>query len=196
MPKPSHLLTEVEYLISSAPDQRPNQVVATKAVYEAVNKQIPTSHSHRALACALVGQVFHRAVKLIGLGQYPSAYVELHAILEELSIVLLAKQVKDKGQQEIISDLLKRKTLSDVAPYYVRLGYWSASDLTFVKSIAAIRNGVAHRNFALLAKHLPQTKEGRDLDSFRFNLPKSSEALAHTLRLMIQIARPNKRVRK
>lgn len=55
MPKPSHLLTEVEYLISSAPDQRPNQVVATKAVYEAVNKQIPTSHSHRALACALVG---------------------------------------------------------------------------------------------------------------------------------------------
>lgn len=196
MPRIPLLLEEVQYLVASASDRRPDSMAASAAIYDAVSSDFPSGHSHRALATALVHHVFNRAITLVSLGQYPSVYLELHALLEDAAILLLPNYLAKTGQRALVSDLLKRRTLSDVAPIYVQLGYWSKSDLAFVKSLAAVRNGVAHHNFELLEKHLPRIGDERSVDSFRFDLPGSSKALANTLRLIIQASRPHKRKAK
>jgi hypothetical protein len=193
MARTNLLLADIQHLIHSASKRQPTPERAITVIYAAVNQLIPSSHSHRSLAGALLGLVFNRVIELIGLGQYPPAYVEMHALLEELAVKLLPKRVGSKNQQAIIFDLLKRKTLSDIAPYYVELGHWTKEDASFVKSLAAVRNGVAHQNFSLLAKHLPQDNAQRGLDSFQFDLQKTADALARVINLMIKISRPNKR---
>ena len=193
MSKKSFLLESFEHLVQKAPNRQPDASDTIESIYSAVNRYFPSRHSHRMLVNALVELVFNRAIELIAIGQYPSAYIELHALLEDIAIVLLGKQISVKGHQKMVADILKRKTLSDIAPYYKDLGYWSQSDVAFVKKLAGIRNGVAHRNFDLLAKHLPSKKEDRDLDSFHFDLSKTVETFARVVSLTVQISRPHKR---
>jgi len=95
------------------------------------------------------------AIVLYLLGLNGSAIVDLYAILEDnartdISIV----PNFTKPQAAAVTTLAERHTLFDFAKFYFALNVWSAEDVSFVKKLTTIRNGVAHRNPAKISRQL------------------------------------------
>jgi hypothetical protein len=192
----THLKAGIQMSIRYAAERRPQSEHVLEIIDSSISTLIPTKHSQRSFVSALVDFYFNRAIELIAIGQFPSAYVELHALLEESAIRLLPKRVGTKGRPEIVADLIKRKTLSEIAPQYEKLGLWTHTDVKFARKLSQIRNGVSHRNFTLLERYVGRTTQLHELDAFKFNLENSANALARVVDLTVKIAKVHKRRRK
>lgn len=167
-------------------------------IYNAINKIYPSNHSHRMFIAVMV-DVFEHVIQLIVINQLPSAYVEMHSLVEESAIRFFPKNLKIKDNKSILMDLIDRKTLKDLIPYYVELGLWNKEDAIFAKRIANIRNGVAHRNFDLLFKHIggksnPNYKPKYDNVNFKTN--DCINALAQSIDLCTKVYKTNSRSKK
>ncbi|MEQ8312521.1 MAG: hypothetical protein RL839_12925 [Gammaproteobacteria bacterium] len=161
-----------------------------------ITARYPTGSSHRHVAEMLVATQFDEVLALIALGQFPSAILLMHSITEHAALRFLPMNLKIKENHSMIFDLLKRRSLSEIASYYRDLGVWSIDDVKFVKKLATLRNGVAHRNFDLLGKHLKRIDSERKLKSYDFSLKQTCKACAHCIDLCIKAFKPNKRKRK
>ena len=161
-----------------------------------ITARYPTGSSHRHVAEMLVLTQFDEVLILIALGQFPSALLLMHSITEDAALRFLPMNLKIKENHLLVFDLLKRRTLSDIASYYKELDVWSDDDVKFVKKLVNLRNGVTHRNFDLLGKHLKKVDSNRKLKSYDFSLKETCKACAHYIDLCIKAFKPNKRKRK
>lgn len=158
-----------------------------------ITKLYPTTSSHRSVAVMLADTQFDEVISLIALGQFPASFLVMHSITEDAALRLLPRNLKIKENHLVVFDLLKRRTLSDIAPYYRDLGVWTAADVTFTKKLVSLRNGITHRNFELLEKHVKRKDSYRKMGSFAFDLESSVVACAHCIDLCIKAFKPNKR---
>jgi hypothetical protein len=93
------------------------------------------------------------------LGHYSAAIVELHGWLERYALEELPNRLgRDPLAREVIADLIKRRTLAELIEPLIRLGLWNADDKSFVSRLKTLRDGIVHKNFALLSKHLADGK--------------------------------------
>ena len=188
------LKTGIELHIKNAKDRIVHSEKIAELIYDKINSKFPTNHSYRPLVQALTDFYFYRSIQLISLGQLPSAYIDMHALLEEAAIGYFPKSIKLKDNIYVLRDLIKRKTLIDLAGYYKDLGLWDKKDITFIKKLSNIRNGVVHRNIKLLIKHLG-SKKGfmRGYDSVNFKTEDCVNSLATCIELCIKVAKTQSR---
>jgi hypothetical protein len=185
-------LAEIDLYVRRAADRVPDPETAVKALHREINLVYPPSHSQRPFVTMLVQRVFSRAIELVAAGQYPSAYVEAHALLEEIAIALLPRRIGTTNEA-IVSSLIRRKTLSEIAPMYAELGLWAPPDVAFIGRLAGVRNGVSHRNFHLLAKHVGRKTQGHHLGAFNFSLDDAAKTCGKALELIVKIAKIHRR---
>jgi len=95
------------------------------------------------------------ALELYFIGNNSALFVELHGFLERFALNELPKRLaKNKIFKSVISELIGRKTLSDVSECFEKLNIWESEDLKFVKKLSNIKNGIVHKNVKLVSKHL------------------------------------------
>lgn len=194
----TYLQQSIRLLEKKAFDRAKNSNKSAQKVHYEINKLYPTSHSFRAAAVMLVDNYFSRAIELAIVGQLPSSFIEMHSLVEFASIQLFCKNMKIKANQQIVRQLLNRKTLKDMYPYYVELGVWTTHDGAFVKRLANIRNGIAHRNLLTLAKHLGVTssQSSDHYENLNFQESECFESLAKSIDLCVKLFKqPRKKSR-
>jgi hypothetical protein len=188
----TQLQEQIDLYIHKSSIRAPDPGAVSKAIYREINELYPPRHSHRQFVTMLIGYVFNRSIELIACGQYPSAYVEIHALLEEIAIALLPRRLETKNEG-VLATLIDRRTLSDVAPAYAALAIWSDLDVGVVRRLAGVRNGVSHRNFRLLAKHVNRNAPGHHLSSFNFTTEDAATTLRTAVTLVVKMVKIHKR---
>ena len=129
------------------------------------NNKFQESAYSKGVAEAITWALFQSVISLYANGNNSSVIIEIHSILEKFSIRDLPVALSDdKISQSIIKDLIDRKSLSDIAVYFEKLGIWSKPDLKFVEKLSKIRNGIAHKNEKLISKTLNSGNETHHLD--------------------------------
>ena len=119
------------------------------------DEKYPRSNSSERNRAVGLAWLMETPLTLLILGHNSAAIVELHAWLERFALIELSKQLgKDEVTRDIIWKLIKRKTLSEVADIVIQLGLWEQSDKAFITRLKNLRDGVAHKNFELLSKHI------------------------------------------
>ena len=101
----------------------------------------------RAEIDALLWALLGGAIMLYSLGMNGPALVELQGILERMCIREIPLYLcHNNSKQDIIKELIERKSLLDLALIVNKLGIWNTDDLKYTKELNTFRNGVAHRN--------------------------------------------------
>ncbi len=164
-------------------------------IYREIDKLYPSNSSFRNAALAITDNYFSRAIELAILGQFPSSFIEIHSLLEVAAIRFFSMNMKVKSYPDLIGQLLERKTLNEIGPYYFELGVWSRKDITFIKRLSNIRNGIAHRNFDILTKHLDSSKKliGDDYDKLKFEPSECFKSIAKSIDLCVKLYKRPKR---
>ena len=119
--KETHLHRTIDLIGRTANDRVSSQDSIAQKVYNEINRYYPTNHSYRVTANVLTQSFFNRAIELIIIGQLPSAYVEIHSLIEVASIRFFTAKMKVKENEEVINKLIERKTLKDLIPLYLSL---------------------------------------------------------------------------
>jgi hypothetical protein len=140
------------------PDEIKRDLPKTQKRFDSFERQFderfPRSSSDRNRAFGLAW-LMEAPLTLLILGHNSAAIVELHAWLERFTLLELSKRLgKDEVARDIIWELIKRRTLSEVTDIVILLGLWDQSDKAFISRLKNIRDGVAHKNFELLSKHI------------------------------------------
>jgi hypothetical protein len=129
-----------------------------KRFEDTFDKIFPTGSSDRVRAVSLA-DLMETPLTLHLLGHNSAAIVELHGWLERFALRELSKRLgKNKVAREIIFDLIRRKTLSEVTDTIIHLGLWDQNDKAFITRLKNIRDGIVHKNFELLSKHIGADK--------------------------------------
>ena len=132
---------------------------------------------------------FNRAIELLIVGQIPSAYVEIHSLLEQASIKFFNNKMKVKDNQKIIYSLIERKTLKELSPLYYENGTFNKLELTFIKRLINIRNGIAHKNLVLLEKHIGKSSNEilslDEYDNLNFSEKECIQSLSKAIHLCV-----------
>ena len=98
---------------------------------------------------------------LFFLGQNSAVFVELHGFLERYALRDLPSHLaKDKKSAGIISSLIERRTLGELSDILINIEIWDDKDAMFARKLGNVRNGIVHKNAALISKHLG---DGRDI---------------------------------
>jgi hypothetical protein len=155
------------------------------------NKEFPKSDSAtRARAEVLTWALLQGTIFLYAIDNNQSVIIELHSILEKISIRDFPKFItSDKQHQNILRNIIERKNLIDIAPFYKDLGVWSENDLAIVTKLSKIRNGIAHLNEKLISKSLNSGKEMHflDIDSVA-KKHKTHELIISVIKLLLKIS--------
>lgn len=129
----------------------------------AIDETFPPETPKRGFYEAFASLSFDTAYSLFLQNNNSALIVELHGILERYCLNALEDLLPlDDIAKEIIIDVLKKKTLSDVAPYFIRYGIWDENDLSFAKELANLRNGIAHKNAEIVSRSKLVKGSGQD----------------------------------
>ncbi len=145
----------------------------------------------RGFAQASLWAIFGSPLMLYYLGQPAMVIVELHGLLEHYVRRDLPKFLtRDKAGREVIRRRIDRATLKTMADDLRELGVWSESDVSVVKRLAKLRDGVVHNNASVLSKALGQ-EAGQDLGDARNAVDEIDPAplLLGALGLLVKIAK-------
>jgi hypothetical protein len=114
---------------------------------ESINIEFPNNEVN-----ALIWAISGGAIMLYSLGMNGPALVELQGILETFCIREIPRYLchNDSHVRSMITELVEKKSLVDLAYLLNKLGVWSGNDFKFAKRLNRLRNGVAHRNPKLL----------------------------------------------
>lgn len=121
---------------------------------EKFDEAYPRSSPDRIRTEALL-YLLETPLTLFLIGHNAAGIVELHGWLERFVLSEIPKRIaRDEASQKIVQDLIKRRTLSEMTDIIIALGRWEQSDKVFVNKLKNIRDGIVHKNFELLRKHL------------------------------------------
>lgn len=127
---------------------------------KAFEKEFNDSKAIKATAEALSWAVMNNALELYFIGDNSALFVELHGLLERFCLTELPKMLANSSNsEEIICELISRKTLKELAEVIVKAGIWDSEDMSLIKKLANIRNGIAHKNVQQVSKHLSNGSE-------------------------------------
>lgn len=134
-------------------------------LYDKIYAEFPPCDSQYFATMTLMDIYFPRTIQMILIGNNALVYLEIYAVLEFFLLSYLPdKLAKHDKARKIIAKQLERKNLPELAQAAQALGLWSKDDLSFIGTLAGIRNALAHRNYNLLHKVLGAPK----LDPFDF----------------------------
>jgi len=120
---------------------------------KAIDETFPQQTSYRGFYEAFASLSFDTVYSLYLQNNNSALIVELQGILERFCINALENLLPiDDVAKEIIIDLLRKKTLSDVAPYFKKYGMWDDKDLDFACELTKLRNGIAHKNAEIVSR--------------------------------------------
>lgn len=150
------------------------------------DEKFPRSSSDRNSAEGLLWLI-EAPHTLLLLGHNSAVIIELHGWLERFALTQLVKRIgKDEISREILKDLIKRKTLSEICDYFVTLGLWNKDDVSFIRKLKSLRDGIAHKNFDLLRKHLGDRKTTSEMTELIDKIDCTSYVLK-TMELIMKI---------
>ncbi len=193
MKRTTLLRLEIDFLVRQPASDAVKEGAFAQELAQAIDTRIPTRHCHRALAEALLHNYFDIAVQHYGSEHFSSVYSELHAVLERMAIAIFPSRIANAAGVGIVAALIERRTLSELAPHFLSLGQIDKADMAFISRLAAIRNGVAHRNLTLLGKHVHATAPAHSIKDFKFRRGSTAQDIASCIELVIKLARPFKR---
>ena len=170
--------------------------VAKDTLYREFDGIFPTGHSFRYAAEALLLGLLSRAAELLLVGQYPSVYVEIYAMLERFALVQLPRTIsKSSDAASVLRGMIDRKNLTELASAIVEIGLWDGDDLRWIRRLARIRNGLVHKNYELLDKALGQGREEilYDYGYSKFKLSETAKDLVSAVDLIVRLTRKRRK---
>ncbi len=103
---------------------------------------------------AVVGIFLHSTLLLFAVGLNGSAIIELHSVLERIAVIQTAKYLAIPSKRTMLSDMIERFTLPDLASMLKDLGVLDKRDLEYTRQLSALRNGIAHKNPKVISNKL------------------------------------------
>lgn len=96
---------------------------------------------------------FDTAHSLYLLNNNSALIIELQGLLERFSLNALNDilPINDIAKS-IIEDVFDKKTLKDIAKYFMMWNLWDKEDLDFALELTKLRNGIAHKNAELVSR--------------------------------------------
>lgn len=130
---------------------------------KAIDKSFPPGTPNRGFYEAFASLSFDTAYSLYLQNNNSALVVELQGILERSCLNSLEDMLPiDDIAKDIIIDVLSKKTLSDVAPYFVKYGIWDKNDKDFAMELTKLRNGIAHKNAEIVSRSKLVKGSGQD----------------------------------
>jgi hypothetical protein len=132
---------------------------------ESCDQQQTTERSiKRALADEITKLFFDTSLMLYALGWNGPAIIELHSILERRALERVIELLLLPERQELVFKIFGRSTLSDLVSYLKDYGVLSDEDVKFTSSLAALRNGLAHKNITKIANAVYSGRDLKEVD--------------------------------
>lgn len=158
---------------------------------KAIDNTFPPQSSSRGFYEAFASLSFDTAYSLYLQNNNSALIVELQGTLERFCISALENLLPiDDVAKQIIIDVLRKKTLNDVAPYFEKYGMWDAKDLDFACELTKLRNGIAHKNAEIVSRSKLVKSNGQDryFDNIHnmMNVVDCSEFIVKTMDLMVK----------
>jgi hypothetical protein len=139
-----------------------NKEEKIKKLIYAIDCKFPPSTSIRGLYDGISTIVFDTAYALYLLNNNSALIIELHGILERFCINALRDILPiDDVSKSIISELLDKKTLKDIAKHFETLSVWTSDDVEFSYELTKLRNGIAHKNAELVSRSKLTLSDGQ-----------------------------------
>ena len=166
---------------------------------KAIDESFPPETPNRGFYEAFASLSFDTVYSLYLQNNNSALIVELQGILERSCLNSLEDLLPiDDIAKEIIIDVLSKKTLRDVAPYFVKYGIWDEKDKDFALELTKLRNGIAHKNAEIVSRSKLVKGSGQDrhyesIHSLMNNMDCTS-FIIKTMELMVKavgIARPS-----
>ena len=122
----------------------------------ALDANFPLNSSDRGFIDAIVVMAFDTTLELLFLNKNTSLIVELQGAIERFCINALCDilPVNTTTAKDVISQMIDKKNLTDIAPYFETLGLWDEKDVKFAQRLTKLRNGIAHKNAEIVSKCL------------------------------------------
>jgi len=130
---------------------------------KAIDDSFPPETPNRGFYEAFASLSFDTVYSLYLQNNNSALIVELQGILERSCLNSLEDLLPiDDIAKEIIIDVLSKKTLRDVAPYFVKYGIWDEKDKDFALELTKLRNGIAHKNAEIVSRSKLVKGSGQD----------------------------------
>ena len=166
---------------------------------KAIDESFPPETPNRGFYEAFASLSFDTAYSLYLQNNNSALVVELQGILERSCLNSLEDLLPiDDIAKSIIVDVFSKKTLRDVAPYFLTYGIWDENDKDFAMELTKLRNGIAHKNAEIVSrsKLVNGTGQDRHYESIHslMNKVDCTSFIVRTMELIIKasgIARPS-----
>lgn len=127
----------------------------------ALDANFPLNSPDRGFVDAIVILALDTTLELLFLNKNKSLIVELQGAIERFCINALCDilPINTTTARDVISQMIDKKNLADVAPYFEILGLWDKKDVKFAQRLTKLRNGIAHKNAETVSKCLSDGKQ-------------------------------------
>lgn len=144
------ILKSITYSIDKESNKRIANLVK---IYE---EQYPAGDEDSRVQATLYNlDMIQDVLPLYLIGRNASVINELYSWLEHTALICIPKLLsKNERSQEIISEFIDRKTLTELLPALERLMILNAEEITLLTRLKRIRDGIAHKNIELIKKHV------------------------------------------
>lgn len=134
----------------------------TKLV-EAIDSKFKKNTPERGLYEGFASMSLDTAYALYLQGNNAALVVELQGLLERFCINALKDILPiDDIAKRIVTEMLEKRTLKDVAPYMEKLGRWNGDECKFALNLTDLRNGIAHKNAEIVSRSSLVKANGQD----------------------------------
>lgn len=130
---------------------------------KSIDKMFPQQTPNRGFYEAYASLSFDTAYSLYLQNNNSALIIELQGILERFCLNALEDLLPiDDVAKDIVVDMLRKKTLIDVAPYFVKYGLWDEQDKDYASELSKLRNGIAHKNAEIVSRSKLVKSSGQD----------------------------------
>lgn len=156
-----------------------------------IDGKFPPGSPRRGLYDAFSAMTFDTAYSLYLLNNNSALIIELQGLLERFCLNALNDilPINDIAKS-IIEDVFDKKTLKDIAEYFMMWNLWNKEDLDFALELTKLRNGIAHKNAEIVSrsKLVDSNGQNRHMESIHFLMAKvdCSVYIVKTIELIIK----------
>ena len=137
--------------------------VKIKRLINKVDEKFKPGSPERGMYEGLATLSFDTAYALYLQNNNSALVLELQGLLERFCLNALEDMLPiDDKSKSVVSSLLEKKTLKDVASYMESLGSWTSDDVIFALELTKLRNGIAHKNAELVSRSKLVNSDGQN----------------------------------